>query len=108
MFSNPSQWINKLKNFPEFHQKVWLECLKIPKGETRTYGWLAKKIGHPGAARAVGQALAKNPFAPDIPCHRVIRSDGAMGGYSAKGGISKKKKMLENEKKSFLKLSTGY
>lgn len=88
----------KLKLYPLFYQKVWMECLKIPKGETRTYGWIAKKIGYPGSARAVGQALAKNPFAPFVPCHRVIRADGGLGGYSARGGITAKKKMLEREK----------
>ena len=87
-----------MKGFPAFYQKVWLECAKIPKGETRTYGWLAKKIGNPGAARAVGLALAKNPFAPDIPCHRVIRSDGSLGGYSAPGGIARKQRMLIQER----------
>ena len=87
-----------IKKYPKFYQKVWLLCAKIPRGETRTYGWMAKKIGHPGAARAVGLALAKNPFAPAIPCHRVIRSDGAMGGYSAPGGVKKKSRMLDAER----------
>ena len=94
------QILKDIRRFPAFYQKVWLECAKIPEGETRTYGWMARKIGHPGAARAVGQALAKNPFAPQIPCHRVIRSDGSMGGYSASGGIRKKLKMLEREKQT--------
>ncbi len=86
-----------MKKYPLFYQKVWKECAKIPSGETRTYGWLASKIGVPGAARAVGTALAKNPFAPQIPCHRVIRSDGGMGGYSASGGVAAKRRMLERE-----------
>lgn len=86
-----------MSKHPGFYQAVWLECSKIPKGETRTYGWLAAKIGRPGAARAVGQALARNPFAPEVPCHRVIRSDGGMGGYSASGGISRKRELLKQE-----------
>ncbi|MBI2916020.1 MAG: MGMT family protein, partial [Elusimicrobia bacterium] len=88
----------KLKTYPLFYRKVWKECLKIPVGETRTYGWIARKIGHPGSARAVGQALAKNPFAPYVPCHRVTRSDGSLGGYSARGGVAQKRKILEKEK----------
>ncbi len=93
-----SKILNDMKKYPSFYQKVWLECARIPKGETRTYGWIARKIGHPGASRAVGMALAKNPFAPTIPCHRVIRSDGSMGGYSATGGIKTKLAMLHREK----------
>lgn len=87
----------QIKKYPAFYQKVWRACAQIPKGEIRTYGWIAKQIGAPGAARAVGQALALNPFAPTIPCHRVVRSDGHLGGYSAKGGIQKKKKLLAKE-----------
>jgi methylated-DNA-[protein]-cysteine S-methyltransferase len=94
-----NQLLKEIKEYPHFYQKVWLECLKIPKGSTRTYGWIAKKIGSQKAARAVGQALAQNPFAPFVPCHRVIRSDGLLGGYSGPGGILKKKRMLEREKK---------
>lgn len=90
----------KIKKYPEFYQKVWRECLKIPVGETTTYGEIAKKIGRPKAARAVGKALAKNPFAPIIPCHRVVRKDGKPGGYSAKGGIRKKISLLKAELKS--------
>lgn len=95
---NKKKLIKAIKKYPLFYQKVWMECLKIPKGKTKTYGWIAKKIGSPKAARAVGQALAKNPFAPFVPCHRVIRSDGSLGGYSATGGILKKKRMLQKEK----------
>jgi O-6-methylguanine DNA methyltransferase len=93
------------KPYPLFYQKVWKECLKIPKGETRTYGWIAKKVGLPGGARAVGQALAKNPFAPEVPCHRVIGSDGSLGGYSAPGGLGAKKQMLFQESKSHARFS---
>ena len=89
--------ILEMSKHPRFYQEVWQECSKIPKGETRTYGWLAVKIGRPGAARAVGSALARNPFAPEVPCHRVIRSDGGMGGYSASGGVRRKRELLKLE-----------
>jgi methylated-DNA-[protein]-cysteine S-methyltransferase len=86
-----------MRNYPNFYQKVWIACADIPKGEVRTYGELARQIGHPRAARAVGQALAANPFAPTIPCHRVIASNGALTGYSARGGIQRKRSMLLKE-----------
>jgi len=90
--------LRRIKSYPLFFQRVWIACFSIPHGEVRTYGWVAKKAGSPNAARAAGQALAKNPFAPVIPCHRVIRSDGRLGGYSGKGGISAKKLLLKKEK----------
>ena len=80
-----------------FQIKVWKEIAKIPSGETRTYKQLAESIGHPKSYRAVANACGKNPYAPYIPCHRVIRSDGNLGGYSAKGGVRKKRRMLEEE-----------
>ena len=82
-----------------FHLKVWEELKKIPFGETRSYKQVAIAIGHPQSARAVANACAKNPFAPQVPCHRVIRSDGNLGGYSGEGGIKKKSELLsiENE-----------
>ncbi|MFH1618584.1 MAG: MGMT family protein [bacterium] len=95
--------LQAMKNHTEFRRKVWLACARIPPGRTRTYGWIARKIGRPGAARAVGTALEKNPFAPAIPCHRVIRSDGSLGGYSGQGGLNKKRQLLSNEKRSALK-----
>ncbi|MDE2291154.1 MAG: MGMT family protein [Elusimicrobia bacterium] len=85
-----------MKDYPPFYRKVWLACAEIPKGETRTYGWVAKRIGKPGAARAVGQALGRNPFAPTVPCHRVVASSG-LGGFSAKGGVAAKKRLLLKE-----------
>ncbi len=88
--------LKEIKKYPKFYQKVWLACLKIPKGQTRTYKWIAKKIKYPNAYRAVGNALSKNPFAPTIPCHRIIRKNGDIGGYS--GGIKKKQKLLKKEK----------
>lgn len=87
----------QMRSYPTFYQKVWKACAEIPKGEVRTYGQLAKSIGHPKAARAVGQALAANPFAPTIPCHRVVGATGALTGYSARGGIQRKKSMLLEE-----------
>jgi len=93
----PEKIRREISKYPTFSQKVWLACAKIPKGQVRTYGWIAQAVGKPGAARAVGTALAKNPFAPVIPCHRVVRSDGSLGGYSATGGLSAKKKLLQRE-----------
>jgi len=91
----------EMKKYPLFYQKVWLKCMEIPNGEVRTYKWIARKIGHPNASRAVALALKKNPFAPYVPCHRVIRSDGRIGGYSAKGGIKRKIELLKKEGYSF-------
>ena len=78
-----------------FQKKVWKVLLQIPRGEVRTYSWIANQIGSPRAVRAVGTALGKNPFAPDVPCHRVIRKDGSLGGYA--GGLAKKRKLLRKE-----------
>ena len=92
-----------MQNLPlkgtEFEVKVWKEISKIPYGETRTYKDLAIAIGKPNSARAVANACGKNPYAPIIPCHRVIRTDGKLGGYSGKGGIKTKKKLLKQEQK---------
>ena len=92
----------KLKG-TQFQLKVWSYLKKIPKGKLKTYAQVAKAIGKPKAVRAVANAIGKNPFPPKIPCHRVIRSDGKLGGYSAKGGIKTKKKLLKNEGFSFYK-----
>ena len=87
----------KLKG-TKFQIKVW-KCLKnIPKGKVKTYKQVAISINHPKSARAVANACAKNPYAPKIPCHRVIRSDGSLGGYSGRGGIKQKLKLLRYEK----------
>ena len=90
----------KLKG-TQFQLKVWSYLKKIPKGKLKTYAQVAKAIGKAKAIRAVANAIGKNPFPPKIPCHRVIRSDGKLGGYSAKGGIKTKKKLLKNEGFSF-------
>ncbi|MBI5244728.1 MAG: MGMT family protein [Elusimicrobia bacterium] len=86
-----------MKDYPEFYQKVWKACARIPRGQVRTYGWIARRIGRPKAARAVGQALGKNPFAPAVPCHRVVGADGSMTGFSAPGGVAAKKRLLLKE-----------
>jgi len=81
----------------DFQRDVWRALMKIPCGQTVTYAQLAEMAGHGTAVRAVANAVGKNPCAPDIPCHRVIRSDGSIGGYSAPGGIEMKKKLLAAE-----------
>ena len=80
-----------------FQKKVWSEIDKIARGEVVTYSQIAKNIGHPKAARAVANACGANPNPIIVPCHRVIRSDGELGGYSGPGGIRQKKELLENE-----------
>ena len=87
----------KLKG-TNFQVKVWNYLKKIPKGKVKTYLEVAKAIGKPRAFRAVANAVGKNPYPPKIPCHRVIRSDAKLGGYSGKGGINKKKILLKKEK----------
>jgi methylated-DNA-[protein]-cysteine S-methyltransferase len=77
--------------------KVLAACRKIPYGQTRNYGSLAQEIGSPDAARAVAAALGKNPTPLVVPCHRVIYSDGRLGGFSAAGGVELKKRMLAVE-----------
>lgn len=78
-----------------FQQRVWQAARQIAYGETRSYGWLAERTGKPGAARAVGQALSKNPLPIIIPCHRVIGSDGSLGGFS--DGLEMKSHLLHLE-----------
>ena len=80
-----------------FQILVWKELLKIPAGQTKTYKEIAVAIGKPNSSRAVANACAQNPYAPEVPCHRVIRSDGSLGGYSADGGIKRKQKLLDME-----------
>ena len=84
-------------NGTDFQKMVWAEIKKIPKGKTISYKQLAIKIGKPKAYRAVANACAKNPLLETIPCHRVIRGDGQMGGYKGEKGIKRKKKLLESE-----------
>ena len=81
----------------KFQIKVWKAISKIPKGRTQTYKEIARLIGKPKASRAVANACGQNPYLIKIPCHRVIRSDGNIGGYSGKGGMREKKRLLKNE-----------
>ena len=94
-------------NLTPFQWQVLAVTAMIPHGETRTYQWIARKIGRPKAARAVGQALRINPFAPVIPCHRVIRTDGSLGGYQGKSGLAKKDFLLKIEKETAAHLRKG-
>ena len=80
----------------------WDEIKEIPYGETRTYKQVACAIGRPNSSRAVANACGKNPDTKTIPCHRVVRSNGDIGGYSLKGGINKKRKLLKLENKNYL------
>tara|TARA_Y100000996_G_scaffold154214_1_gene118769 strand:+ start:190 stop:489 length:300 start_codon:yes stop_codon:yes gene_type:complete len=89
--------MQKLLGTP-FQIKVWNYLMKIPKGKVLTYKEVAKAIGKPKSYRAVANAIGKNPYPPKIPCHRVVRSDGGIGGYSGKGGIDQKKRLLRSEK----------
>jgi len=82
---------------PEFHRKVYEVARTIPPGRTMTYGDIAKRLGVPHESREVGQALGRNPVAIIVPCHRVLGADGRMGGFSANGGVSTKRRMLEIE-----------
>lgn len=84
-----------LSSLTPFQRKVLGAVKTIPYGETRSYKWVAERIGKPQAARAIGQALNKNPYPIIIPCHRVICSDGKLGGYSK--GIQKKRSLLKKE-----------
>ena len=81
----------------KFQLKVWNYLKKIRRGSVKTYSQVAKGIGKPFAVRAVANAIGKNPYAPKIPCHRVVRSNGSLGGYSGKGGIKTKKLLLKRE-----------
>ena len=81
----------------EFQLKVWTYLRKIPRGSVKSYSQVAKDIGKPLAVRAVANAVGKNPYAPKIPCHRVIKSDGSLGGYSGKGGVKTKRFLLKKE-----------
>lgn len=92
-------------NLTDFQKAVYCAVMQIPLGETRSYTWVAKMIGSPRSARAVGNALNKNPYAPYVPCHRVVASDGRLAGYSE--GLKKKIALLKKEKVIFSKLIIG-
>jgi len=89
----------KLAGFSEFGRRTLTACRKIKLGQTISYGRLAKRLGRPAASRAVGNILARNPLPLIIPCHRIIRSDGNPGRFSAAGGVRLKEKLLRHEKK---------
>jgi methylated-DNA-[protein]-cysteine S-methyltransferase len=87
-----------ISTLPEFERLVLEETRAIPSGATRTYGEIARRIGAPGAARAVGRALGRNPVPIIIPCHRILAADGKSGGFSAPGGASTKLRLLQLER----------
>jgi methylated-DNA-[protein]-cysteine S-methyltransferase len=82
---------------PAFHRRVYEVARAIPPGKTLSYGDIAARLGAPGAARAVGQALGRNPFPIVVPCHRVLAAGGKIGGFSAQGGVATKRRMLALE-----------
>lgn len=86
---------------PPFHQRVYDFTRALPPGKTQTYGEVAQALGSPGAARAVGQALGRNPIALLIPCHRVLAAQQRLGGFSAHGGLNTKQRLLQIEGASF-------
>ena len=88
-----------MKKIPgtKFEKKVWNYLKTIAKGNVKTYKQVAIGINRPKSARAVANACARNPYAPKVPCHRVIRSDGGLGGFSAPGGTRAKKRLLKKE-----------
>lgn len=86
-----------LSGVPTFHARVYEIVRTIPPGRTLTYGEVARRLGDPHLARAVGQAMGRNPFAPVVPCHRVTAAGGRLGGFSAAGGVAVKQRMLAIE-----------
>ena len=86
-----------MEGLPPFNRRVYELARTIPPGSTLTYGDIAVRLGSPGTARAVGQALGHNPFPIVVPCHRVLAADGRMGGFSAPGGVVTKRRMLAIE-----------
>ncbi len=86
-----------MEGVPPFHQRVYQIARAIPAGTTLSYGEVARRLGEPGAARAVGQALGRNPFALLVPCHRVLAAGNKLGGFSAEGGSVTKQRLLAIE-----------
>ena len=89
-----------LSDAPAFFIDAWEACRQIPAGETRPYAWLAAAAGRPGAVRAAGQAMARNRFPLMVPCHRVVRADGSLGGFGGKVGLPLKQRLLALEGES--------
>ena len=83
-----------MRGVPDFYQRVYAVTRSIAPGQTLTYGEVAARLGEPGASRAVGQALGRNPFAPVVPCHRVLAAGDKPGGFSANGGVRTKLRLL--------------
>ena len=96
-----SNLVLDMDGVPAFHQRVYEVARRIAPGQTTTYGEIARQLGDPGAARAVGQALGSNPFAPVVPCHRVLAAAGRAGGFSATGGLATKLRLLLIERALF-------
>jgi methylated-DNA-[protein]-cysteine S-methyltransferase len=92
---------------PPFHQRVYEAARRILPGATLSYGAVAVRAGAPGAARAVGQALRKNPFAIVVPCHRVLAAGGKIGGFTANGGLDTKRRLLELERPELALVETA-
>ncbi|MBK9544339.1 MAG: MGMT family protein [Dehalococcoidia bacterium] len=84
-----------IEEYPELQRKTWLALRDIPRGETRSYGWLARHVGEPDAPRAIGAAVGANPIPLWLPCHRVVASDGSLHGFG--GGLAMKSALLELE-----------
>lgn len=92
-------WIDlDMSGIPEFRSRVYRVARGIPAGSTMSYGEIAARLGQPTEARLVGEALAKNPFPIVVPCHRVLASDGRLGGFSAAGGVMTKLRLLSIER----------
>lgn len=89
-----------------FQRDAWLALREIPRGETRSYGWLAKRVGRPSAARAIGATMGANPIPLWLPCHRVVASDGSLHGFG--GGLAMKQALLELEGALPRRLSTDF
>ncbi|MFN3974390.1 MAG: methylated-DNA--[protein]-cysteine S-methyltransferase [Dehalococcoidia bacterium] len=87
--------VDIIEDAPPFFRRAWEACRRIPRGQVRTYAWLAREVGRPGAARAAGQAMARNPLPILVPCHRVLGSDGGLHGYG--GGLDMKARLLALE-----------
>lgn len=95
--------MNTKENKSSFKNKVYAVTKKIPKGKVASYKQIARLAKNPNAARAVGAYMRTNPYAPQVPCHRVVASNGALTGYSGKGGVRGKQKLLQAEGVYFLK-----
>lgn len=95
--ANLSDLVLDLRGIPAFHRQVYALARRIPVGATLSYGVLANRLGKPQAARAVGQALGRNPFPLIVPCHRILSANGKLTGFSAPGGVSTKRRLLQIE-----------